>query len=46
MFKKMWKRLWCKHKRQELVKNDLVMQDNGKWKTKHTWRCKDCGKIL
>lgn len=43
---KMLKRLFCKHKHLEYVKTDLEKKNNGHWKTKHNWRCKDCGKIM
>lgn len=46
MWKKLWKRLRCKHRHQEPVRTDLIKQDNGHWKTVHIWRCNDCGKIL
>lgn len=44
--KKLIKRIRCKHKHVEYVKCDLWKQDNGQWKTVHTWKCKDCGKRL
>ena len=40
------KRLLCKHDKTEYVSTDLVRQNDGSFITEHTWRCKDCGKLI
>lgn len=39
------KRLLCKHDKTEYVSTELVRQNDGSFITKHTWRCKNCGKL-
>jgi len=40
------KRMLCKHDKTEYVSTDLVRQNDGSFITKHTWRCKNCGKLI
>ena len=40
------KRLLCKHEKTEYVSIDLTRQNDGSFITEHTWRCKDCGKLI
>lgn len=40
------KRMLCKHDKTEYVSTDLVRQNDDSFITKHTWRCKDCEKLI
>lgn len=41
-----FRRLFCKHKHITHDCTYLEQQKDGSWKTKHIWRCLDCGKEL
>lgn len=40
------KKILCKHSKTEYVSTDLVRQNDDSFITKHTWRCKNCGKLI